>query len=106
MDLTCIRLAALALTVLGTGCAIHVQGAVKEVAYDFSDAGYYDKDFAASPRYVQAREDGEAYASAGAWVARADEPAAPVAVAQEPELPPEMRFEPGVPAVTIDPAAD
>ena len=43
-----------ALGALATGCAIHVQGQVKEVAYDFSDRDFYDRAYAPSPRY----EDG------------------------------------------------
>jgi hypothetical protein len=36
---------------LATGCAIHTQGPVKEVAYDFSDAALYDRAYAVSPQY-------------------------------------------------------
>ena len=36
---------------MATGCAIHSQAPIKEVAYDFSDADFYDKDYAPSPNY-------------------------------------------------------
>jgi hypothetical protein len=44
----------LTLSVVGSmasGCAIHSQSPIKEVAYDFSDADFYDKDYAPSPNY-------------------------------------------------------
>jgi hypothetical protein len=34
------------------GCAIHSQAPIKEVAYDFSDADFYDRDYAPSPNYA------------------------------------------------------
>ncbi len=34
-----------------SGCAVHAQGPIKEVAYDFSDADFYDRDYAPSPAY-------------------------------------------------------
>jgi hypothetical protein len=111
MNLTCVRLAVVAaLAPLAVGCAIHVQGPVKEVAYDFSDAGYYDKAFAPSPKYVEDAREGNAYAHAGAYVASADEPAAErgAPLLAEPAaapIDPEMMVEPGTPSVMIDPAA-
>lgn len=34
-----------------TGCAVHSQAPIKEVAYDFTDYGYYDRQFGVSPQY-------------------------------------------------------
>jgi hypothetical protein len=34
-----------------TGCAIRSQAPIKEVAYDFSDADFYDRAYAPSPEY-------------------------------------------------------
>lgn len=34
-----------------TGCAVHSQAPIKEVAYDFSDADFYDRAYAPSPDY-------------------------------------------------------
>ena len=34
-----------------TGCAIRSQAPIKEVAYDFSDADFYDRAYAPSPNY-------------------------------------------------------
>jgi hypothetical protein len=34
-----------------TGCAIHNQAPIKEVAYDFSDRDFYDRSYAPSPVY-------------------------------------------------------
>lgn len=34
-----------------TGCAIRTQAPIKEVAYDFSDADFYDRAYAPSPDY-------------------------------------------------------
>jgi hypothetical protein len=48
---------ALAIAMLGAmgsiagGCAIHSTAPIKEVAYDFSDADFYDRDYAPSPNY-------------------------------------------------------
>ena len=42
---------ALALASVGTGCAIHTQAPIREVAYDFSDAEFYDRGYASSPTY-------------------------------------------------------
>ncbi len=42
-----------------TGCAIHSQSPIKEVAYDFSDADFYDKDYAPSPSYQGEYEEHE-----------------------------------------------
>ena len=45
---------AVAMVLLGTvssGCAIHTQSPIKEVAYDFSDADFYDRAYAPSPEY-------------------------------------------------------
>lgn len=57
-----------AVTMLGTGCAIHSQAPIKEVAYDFSDADFYDRGYATSPAYeddyVEYRDTREAYAQA------------------------------------------
>ena len=74
-----------AVTMLGTGCAIHSQAPIKEVAYDFSDADFYDRAYAASPvyedDYVEYREMREAYAKASAEAEEADEAdGAPAAV--------------------------
>ncbi|MCC6521744.1 MAG: hypothetical protein IT373_03705 [Polyangiaceae bacterium] len=33
------------------GCAIHVQGPVREVARDYTDRDFYDRSFAPSPSY-------------------------------------------------------
>jgi hypothetical protein len=35
------------------GCAIHTQGPIKEVAYDFSDRDFYDRAYAPSPKYLE-----------------------------------------------------
>lgn len=42
-------LGVLAVTSVATGCAIHTQGPIKEVAYDFSDRDFYDRAYAPSP---------------------------------------------------------
>jgi hypothetical protein len=47
---------------LGSGCAIHSQAPIREVAYDFSDFHFYDRAYAASPEY-QERAAAEAEAS-------------------------------------------
>lgn len=44
---------------MATGCAIHAQAPIKEVAYDFSDADFYDKDYAPSPTYQGAYQEYE-----------------------------------------------
>ncbi len=36
---------------LSSGCAIHFQAPIKEVAYDFSDRDFYDRSYAPSPEY-------------------------------------------------------
>jgi hypothetical protein len=36
---------------VATGCTIHLQQPVKEVAYDFSDRDFYDRAYAPSPAY-------------------------------------------------------
>ncbi len=41
----------LAVASVATGCAIHTQGPIKEVAYDFSDRDFYDRSYAPSPTY-------------------------------------------------------
>ena len=41
----------LAVTSVATGCAIHTQAPIKEVAYDFSDRDFYDRSYAPSPTY-------------------------------------------------------
>jgi hypothetical protein len=56
---TMMAISLLAMTA-ATGCAIHTQGPVKEVAYDFSDHDFYDRSYAPSPDY------GTAVASADA----------------------------------------
>jgi hypothetical protein len=38
--------------VMMSGCAIHSQGPIREVAYDFSDAHFYDRAYAPSPQYL------------------------------------------------------
>lgn len=48
--LTMVVLSALGMS--AGGCAIHSQAPIKEVAYDFSDADFYDKDYAPSPNYA------------------------------------------------------
>lgn len=42
---------ALLLAAATTGCAVHSQAPIKEVAYDFTDYGYYDRQFGVSPQY-------------------------------------------------------
>jgi len=42
-----------AVATLSMGCAIHTQAPIKEVAYDFSDSDFYDRDYAPSPTYRQ-----------------------------------------------------
>jgi hypothetical protein len=37
------------------GCSVHSQAPVRQVAYDFSDHAYYDRDFAPSPNYSEAQ---------------------------------------------------
>lgn len=37
------------------GCSIHTQAPIQQVAYDFSDHAYYDRDFAPSPNYADAQ---------------------------------------------------
>jgi hypothetical protein len=47
--------AAMAITAsMATGCAIHAQAPIKEVAYDFSDRDFYDRSYAPSPAYGDA----------------------------------------------------
>jgi hypothetical protein len=46
-----LSLAVVAGATLASGCAIHSQGPVKEVAYDFSDGVLYDRAYAPSPEY-------------------------------------------------------
>ena len=41
------------MTALGAGCAIHSQSPIKEIAYDFSDADFYDRAYAPSPQYAE-----------------------------------------------------
>src|SRR5688500_10258644 len=36
------------------GCSVHSQAPIKQVAYDFSDHAYYDRDFAPSTNYAVA----------------------------------------------------
>jgi hypothetical protein len=36
------------------GCSVHSQAPIRQVAYDFSDHAYYDRDFAPSPNYADA----------------------------------------------------
>lgn len=50
---TMMAISLLAMTA-ATGCAIHTQGPVKEVAYDFSDHDFYDRAYAPSPDYATA----------------------------------------------------
>lgn len=35
------------------GCSVHSQAPIRQVAYDFSDHAYYDRDFAPSPNYAE-----------------------------------------------------
>ncbi len=44
---------ALSMTAVGAGCAIHAQSPIKEIAYDFSDADFYDRAYAPSPQYAE-----------------------------------------------------
>jgi hypothetical protein len=37
------------------GCSVHSQAPIRQVAYDFSDHAYYDRDFAPSPNYADAQ---------------------------------------------------
>jgi hypothetical protein len=46
--------AALITAALGSGCAIHSQAPIREVAYDFSDFEFYDRAYAPSPEYQDA----------------------------------------------------
>ena len=55
-----VAVALAALAVASGGCAIHTQGPIKEVAYDFTDHAFYDRAYAVSPAY----EDG--FVGAGA----------------------------------------
>jgi|RhiMetdeSRZDD1v2_1073273.scaffolds.fasta_scaffold1627063_1 hypothetical protein len=64
--------AALITAAIGTGCAIHSQAPIKEVAYDFSDFHYYDRSYAPSPEYEASSADEAAALSARA---AEDEPA-------------------------------
>ena len=112
MNFTAVRLALVAaLAPLAVGCAIHVQGPVKEVAYDYSDAGYYDKAFAPSPKYVEDAREGDAYTQTAYVADSAAAPEAPAArvlpepSAAPPQIDPAMLVEPGSPSVMIDPAA-
>jgi hypothetical protein len=41
---------------LGTGCAIHTQSPIKEIAYDFSDRDFYDRAYAPSPKYLETED--------------------------------------------------
>jgi len=42
------------------GCSVHLQAPIKEVAYDFSDADFYDRAYAPSPTYENAYVEVEA----------------------------------------------
>ena len=48
---------ALSMMALGAGCAIHSQSPIKEIAYDFSDADFYDRSYAPSPEYAEGYEE-------------------------------------------------
>jgi hypothetical protein len=69
---------ALAIAVLGvvgsmaSGCAIHSQAPIKEVAYDFSDADFYDKDYAASPNYAGEYQEIEVMLPGDAGIGESD----------------------------------
>jgi hypothetical protein len=52
------KLGLVAALALSAGCAIHTQGPVKEVAYDFSDYHYYDRNYAPSPEYADRNDYG------------------------------------------------
>ena len=56
--------ASLALAALSTGCAIHSQAPVREIAYDFSDADFYDRAYAASPQDVTNHSEYQVVSSA------------------------------------------
>jgi predicted acylesterase/phospholipase RssA len=47
---------ALAVSLGATGCAIHTQGDIREIAYDFSDRDFYDRAYAPSPKYLETEE--------------------------------------------------
>ena len=47
----------LALASVFAGCAVHSQAPIKEVAYDFSDYGSYDRPFGTSPSYPAQSEE-------------------------------------------------
>jgi len=50
-------LAAVAVAGLGSaGCAIHTQGDIREIAYDFSDRDFYDRAYAPSPKYLETED--------------------------------------------------
>jgi hypothetical protein len=85
--------AAMALT--SVGCAIHTQGPIKEVAYDFSDRDFYDRTYAPSPQYLQANSDlglpvAAAPAPASAEMATVAEPP-PDAAVEWIEIPADLR---------------
>ncbi|MBI4950870.1 MAG: hypothetical protein HY908_02475 [Myxococcales bacterium] len=44
-------MAVIVAAVSSVGCAIHVQGPVREVARDYTDRDFYDRSFAPSPSY-------------------------------------------------------
>lgn len=50
-----VAMAGAAITALSSmGCSIHVQAPVREVAYDYSDYHFYDRNYAPSPNYAPA----------------------------------------------------
>lgn len=57
---------ALAMTLMAasTGCAVHTQAPIKELAYDFSDRDFYDRAYAPSPKYLEGNVDYAGVASA------------------------------------------
>lgn len=42
-----------------SGCAIHSQGPIREVAYDFSDADFYDRGYAPAPESGDSALEGQ-----------------------------------------------
>ncbi len=81
---------------LSSGCAIHLQAPIKEVAYDFSDRDFYDRAYAPSPQY----EDGDAVLAPlrQSAEARARALAVADAAAAAPTLPPGAAVMMAVPA--------
>jgi hypothetical protein len=87
----------LAVASVAGGCAIHTQGPIKEVAYDFSDRDFYDRSYAPAPTYQHEHEGHGAPLRA---------PAQPVTAAMfQGEPAPALPAASVVTSVIIDPAA-